>query len=235
MKTKVFLLAVLIFPLIAIGQIIQKNVSEVEVTPPTFKGEFPNSVNECLQSRVEYPSTELKWGTQGTVVAGFVVTTEGKLKNIHIINSVSQAIDMEVIRALKSTDKMWTPGIKNGEAIEMPNEVSVVFKLYPEDNFTEIAKKYFVKGNYALFVKNRPEKALKYFTMCIKLLPNDETLLAMRGFCKYKLGDETGANRDWDRSKILAKKHGTNAEIENLPKISNNSQEYDKMFRTLIK
>ena len=57
----------------------------------------------------------------------------------------------------------------------------------------------------------------------------------MRGLCKYKLGDETGANRDWDRSKLLAKRNGTSAEIENLAKIPDNSQKYDEMLRALIK
>ena len=218
---------------IATGQNLE--LKEIEVTPPAFKGEFPNSVNEYLQSRVEYPAEELKWEKQGTVVAGFVVTTEGKLINIHIINSISQAIDMEVIRALKSTNRMWTPGIINGEAVEMPNEVSVVFKLNPQVNFIELAKKHMQTGNQALFVKDQPEKALKHFNRGINLLPNDETLLAVRGLCKYKLGDETGAHRDWDRSKLLAKRNGTSAEIENLAKIPDNSQEYDEKLRALIK
>jgi tetratricopeptide (TPR) repeat protein len=102
-------------------------------------------------------------------------------------------------------------------------------------DFIELASKQMQKGNQALFIKGQPEKALKHFNQGINFLPNNETLLAVRGLCKYKLGDETGANRDWDRSKLLVKMNGTDAEIENLAKIPENSQEYDEMLRNLIK
>lgn len=219
----------------AIATSQNRELKEIEVTPPTFTSEVPNTINEYVQKRVEYPQSEIKLRIQGTVVVGFLVTPEGKLKNIEIINSVSYAIDNEVIRALKSTDGKWTPGVINGEAVAMSNEVSVVFQLNPRVNFIEIAKEHMQKGNQALFVKDQPEKALKHFNRGINFLPNNETLLAMRGYCKYKLGDETGANRDWDRSKMLAKRNGTSAEIENLARIPDNSQEYDEMLSTLIK
>jgi TonB family protein len=217
MKTSVFIIAGILIAAIATAQ--NQELKENKVTPPSYKGEAPISINEYLQKRIEFPAAELKWGRQGTVVIGFAVTPEGKLKNIEVINSVSNSIDMEVIRVLKSTDGMWTPGIINGEPAAMSNEISVVFKLYPEDNFIELAKKYMRKGNEALFVKNKPDKALKYFSRGITLLPNDENLLAIRGLCKYKLGDENGANSDWDRSKMLAKRHGTIIEIESLANI----------------
>jgi tetratricopeptide (TPR) repeat protein len=103
---------------------------------------------------------------------------------------------------------MWIPGIINGKTVAMPGEISVVFKINTKDNFTEIAKKYMNKGNHALFVKNQPEKALKFFNQGINYLPNNETLLAVRGLCRYRLGDEAGANRDWERTKVLAQRNG---------------------------
>jgi hypothetical protein len=206
MKTSVFFLAGMLIAAIVTGQ--NEELKEIEVFPPAFKGEVPNSFNAYIKRRVEYPVTELKWGVQGTVVVGFMVTPERELKNIEVINSVSYAIDNEVIRVLKSTSGMWTPGIINGKTVAMPVEISVVFKLYPQDNFTEIAKKYLDKGNQALFLKNQPKKAMKHFNRGINFLPNDETLLAMRGLCKYKMGDEVGANRDWERTKVLAQRNG---------------------------
>jgi TonB family protein len=233
MKTSVFILAGMLIAAIATAQ--NQELKEIEVTPPTFKSEVPNTINEYVQKRVEYPQSDIKWKTQGTVVVGFLVTPEGELKNIQVINSVSNAIDNEVIRVLKSTDGKWTPGIINGEAVAMQKEISVVFKLNPQVDFIELASKHMQKGNQALFIKGQPEKALKHFNQGINFLPNNETLLAVRGLCKYKLGDETGANRDWDRSKLLVKMNGTDAEIENLAKIPENSQEYDEMLRNLIK
>lgn len=34
-------------------------------------------------------------------------------------------------------------------------------------------------------------------------VPNDKSLLAIRGICKYQLGDKAGACRDWNRIKTL--------------------------------
>lgn len=233
MKTSVFFLAGMLIAVIATGQ--NQELEKFKVTQPAFMGEYPNSINAHIQKKAEFPATELKWGVQGTVVAGFVITPTGELKNIEIINSVSDAIDNEVIQVLKRTNGMWRPGVVNGEAVAMPNEVSVVFKLYQEDNFIEIAENYLQKGLNAFFVKDKPEKALKYFNQGINFLPNDEAMLAVRGLCKFKLGDETGANRDWKRSKYLAKRNGTSTEIDNLAKIPDNSEEYDEMLRALIK
>lgn len=231
MKTRAFIIAGMLIASITTGQ--NQELKEIEVTPPTFKGEYPNSINEYVQKRVEYPTSENKLRIQGTVVVGFFVTTKGELEDIEVINSVSNAIDNEVIRVLKSTDGKWTPGKINGETTAMQNEVSVIFKLNSHVDFIENAKKYLQKGNQALFVKNQPEKALKHFNQGINFLPNDETLLAVRGLCKYKLGDETGANRDWDRSKLLAKRNGTSIEIDNMAITPDNSKEYEEMLRAL--
>jgi TonB family protein len=231
MKTRVFILASMLMSFIAFGQNLE--LKEIEVTPPVFKSEVPNTIVEYLQKRVVYPQSEIKWRTQGTVVIEFTVTPEGKLKNYEIIHSVSNEIDNEVIRVLKSTEGMWLPGMINGEIGAMQKEVTVEFKLNPHVDFIEDAKKYLQKGNLALFIKGQPEKALKYFNMGINLLPNDETLLAVRGLCKYKMGDETGATRDWDRSVLIAKRNGTSDYIENMLKIQAGTPDIDEFLRAL--
>ena len=58
-----------------------------------------------------------------------------------------------------------------------------------------------------LFENKNPEKALKYFDKGISLLPNEETLLAVRGLCKYEMGDIEGAKNDWNRLKIPDEKN----------------------------
>jgi hypothetical protein len=55
---------------------------------------------------------------------------------------------------------------------------------------------------------------LKYFNKGITLLPNEETLLAVRGLCKYEIGDNEGAKLDWNRLKILADKNAAKSLIE---------------------
>jgi tetratricopeptide (TPR) repeat protein len=96
----------------------------------------------------------------------------------------------------------------------MEKEISVVFKISHKSDFAAQAKGYLEHGNKLLFVHNRPEKALKYFNKGITLLPNEETLLAVRGLCKYEIGDNEGAKLDWNRLKILADKNAAKSLIE---------------------
>jgi tetratricopeptide (TPR) repeat protein len=102
---------------------------------------------------------------------------------------------------------MWIPGTVNGESVAMVKEVSVIFKLSENSDFVAKAKSHLEQGNKMLFENKKPEKALKYFDKSIKLLPNEETLLAVRGLCKYEIGDYKGAQHDWDRLKALIDKN----------------------------
>ena len=55
-----------------------------------------------------------------------------------------------------------------------------------------------------MFEKNNPEKAIKFYNRGIVLLPNEESLLAMRGLCNYEMGNISEAEKDWKRLKTLA-------------------------------
>ena len=144
----------------------------------------------------------------------FVVTPKGNVTDIMVLNSVSEVIDLEVIRILEITSGMWIPGTVNGESVAMQKEISVVFKISQKSDFVAKAKGYLEHGNKLLFVQNQPEKALKYFDKGITLLPNEETLLAVRGLCKYEIGDNEGAKPDWNRLKIQVEKNTVQSLIE---------------------
>lgn len=233
MKTSVIFFAIMLTAVIAFGQ--EQKLNEIKVTAPQFQSEFFHSANDFLEHSVEFPAKSKNAGLQGTEVIQFTVTTEGQITDFMVINSVSPEIDLEVIRILEVTSGKWTPGTVNGEPVAMTKEVSVDFKNNPATNFTELANNHLQKGNQALFVKNQPEKALKHFNRGINFLPNDETLLAVRGLCKYNLGDENGAKHDWDRLKVLAERNGTSTEIENLAIIPQNTREYEELLRALKK
>jgi len=96
----------------------------------------------------------------------------------------------------------------------MEKEISVVFRISDRSDFVAKAKNNLELGNKMLFVDRQPEKALKYFDKSIAFLPNDETLLALRGLCKYEIGDNDGAHRDWNRIKNLAEKDTAEQLIE---------------------
>jgi tetratricopeptide (TPR) repeat protein len=182
------------------------NLQEIRVTAPHFRSELYDNLNDFLLSGIEYQHQSIRAGNEGTEVIRFVVTPRGEVKNLVVINSVSQIIDLEMLRILEITNGKWTPGTVNNVPVAMEKEISVVFKISENSDFVEKAKYNLEIGNNLFFVHNRPEKALKYFDKGISLLPYNETLLAVRGLCKYENGDLEGAKSDWNRLKKIVEK-----------------------------
>jgi tetratricopeptide (TPR) repeat protein len=205
--------------IIALGQEPEANVKEVKVTAPQFAG-IENAVEilnaresatiiDYLAKNIQYPEKDAKCFNQGTEVIQFTVTTEGELTDFVIINSVSREIDQEMIRVLKTTNGMWIPGINENEPTEGTIHVSLAFCTENNSSksvteiFTEKATHYFKDGNNTFLVKHNPKKALKYYNHAINYLPNDKSLLLVRGVCRFETGDKEGAHQDWERLKTL--------------------------------
>jgi TonB family protein len=197
MKRNLFFAINMLAAVFAFGQ--NQSLKEIEVKAPMFRSEFYDDINDFLLSGIEYPAEAFKAGYEGTEVIRFVVAPNGTVTDFKVINSVTDAIDKEVIRVLKITNGMWIPRYENGEPVAMSKEVSVVFQISPSADFVAMAKSYLAKANQILFIDRQPKKALKYLDKGVNLLPHDETLLVVRGMCRYELGNETGAQEDWDR------------------------------------
>lgn len=100
---------------------------EVDVKPTFNKKsicEFSNWVKQSLQ----YPKTARENGTQGTVLIGFSINTEGYVRHVNVIKSVSPELDREAVRAVSSSPR-WTPGIHKGKHIIVDATIPVTFSL----------------------------------------------------------------------------------------------------------
>lgn len=248
MKTKNFILAVLILPIAAMGQILHRNVdiSEVKVTPPVFAGiqivhDEPGSeadlLGKYLAEYFQYPESAKRCGDQGTGVVQFVVQPDGKLTDFRVINSVCRELDKEFIRVLKTTEGMWKPGNNNGNPVQMEKEVSMMFVAdwewcgnKPIEYFTKKARAYFAKANTLFLKKHNSKKALKNYDLTIKYHPYDESALLLRGLCRYENGNLEGARTDWERISKLSG-YDANSFIEELTSLKG----YDEMMATLEK
>jgi len=213
MKTKLFLLfAGLLLSAVAFSQ---EKIEEVRVSPPEFAGFkgaalLVNEANVQLQSlndyvvtRLEYPQDDAQSFREGKEVIQFTVQPDGTLSDFVVINSVSDAIDDEVIRVLKTTSGLWKPGCNNKEAVAMDKEFAVTFKIAESPELKAQATHYFVKGNKQLLINRNPKRATRHFDRGIVLLPNEKCLLLARGMSRYEMGDKEGACRDWNRIKAL--------------------------------
>lgn len=193
------------------------------------------TIDEYLRNNVQYPETSVERRIQGTEVIQFTINPKGRLTKFKVINSLSREIDKELYRVLRMTSGKWKPGIVEGIPVEMQQEISVNFFIDPKQFIIADAKDYLEKGNKLMYSKNKPRRAIYFYNKGITLLPNDETLLAARSLCKYRLGDKDGANQDWERLIILAKRNGTGTDQENLAIIPDNEKEFNELLLEIIK
>lgn len=223
MKKSVIFFICFVVPFILFGQNKTQdpiaNIGEVKVSPPQFTG--INNVNNLLNQnsdemikaylaeKITFPERSAMCKLEGTEVVQFLITPEGDVSNVIIVNGVCPELDKEFIRVLQTTNGMWKPGLRDNNKDTMPQEISIVYSSVDEANgsvmerFIEKAKYFLDKGNQKLYVKENPKNALKFYNNGIKYLPNDESLLMARGMCLYALGDKDGAIKDWSRIEQL--------------------------------
>ena len=113
--------------------IVQNRIYKKAKQMPHFNQCGTNiSSDECifkyLAENVKYPEMARAAGTEGTVLSKIFIDPTGQVKLPHILRSVSEECDLEVIRVLRSMPK-WTPGMSNGKAVTVEYIIPVKFKM----------------------------------------------------------------------------------------------------------
>ena len=105
----------------------------VEVLP-----EYPGgtaAMFEFIQKNVKYPESAKEKGIEGKVYVQFVVEKDGSLSSFQVLRGVSEDIDAEAIRVLKSMPK-WKPGMQDGEPVRVQYTMPFKFQLTGNENTT---------------------------------------------------------------------------------------------------
>ena len=217
MKKSVIFFASMILSVAVFGQNVTKQISvdvdEVQVTPPKFTGmqnatesfnaRESSKINNYVLENFVCPEGVVKCKLEGTEIIEFTVNPDGKLSNFKVINSVCRKVDEEMIKVLRTTNGMWMPGNNNGVPTAMEKELSMMIGDYSPDeivnHFVRLAEKYFEIGSTNLLVEQKLKKALRYYDKGVRYMPNDKSLLLMRGICNYGLGNREKAEKDWNR------------------------------------
>ena len=130
--------------------VVKKKDSEMEATPTatgTFTPntsepegvfdvveqmpQFPGGVGELmkfLSETVKYPEAAEKTGTQGRVIATFVVETDGSISGAKVVKGVSPELDTEALRVINAMPK-WTPGMQKGKPVRVKYTILITFRL----------------------------------------------------------------------------------------------------------
>ena len=98
-------------------------VDELPVPPKGMKG-----FTRYLLENLKYPITAREAGTQGMVVLSFVVTAEGKIDAVEVLQGIGNGCDEEAVRVITRSGT-WSPGIKDGKAVATRMNFPVNFKL----------------------------------------------------------------------------------------------------------
>ncbi|MEG0992708.1 MAG: M56 family metallopeptidase [Bacteroidales bacterium] len=93
--------------------------------------QYPGGTDALLKfigDNIKYPASAEAASIEGRVIASFVVTKEGKIKDINIIRGVVPELDEEAIRVIESMPD-WTPGYQRGQAVNVKYTIPIHFRL----------------------------------------------------------------------------------------------------------
>lgn len=93
--------------------------------------EFPGGVGEMmkfLSMTIKYPVAAEKAGTQGRVIASFIVEKDGSVSSAKVQKSVSEELDAEALRVVNAMPK-WTPGMQKGQVVRVKYTIPITFRL----------------------------------------------------------------------------------------------------------
>ena len=94
--------------------------------------EFPGGQQEMMKyigTNIKYPVIAQENGIQGRVICQFVVEKDGKVTNIKVVRSSSDAsLDEEAVRVINSMPK-WKPGKQRGKLVRVKYTIPVNFRL----------------------------------------------------------------------------------------------------------
>jgi TonB family protein len=102
-------------------------VFDVVENMPEFPGGMA-AMMQFLSENVCYPEAAEKAGTQGRVIATFIVEKDGSITNIKIVKSVSKELDAEAKRVIEAMPN-WKPGKQNGEPVRVKYTIPITFRL----------------------------------------------------------------------------------------------------------
>jgi TonB family protein len=94
---------------------------------PQFPGGAPELM-KFLSMTVKYPEAAEKAGTQGRVIASFIVEKDGSISGAKVVKNVSEELDAEALRVINAMPN-WTPGKQKGQAVRVKYTIPISFRL----------------------------------------------------------------------------------------------------------
>ena len=94
---------------------------------PRFKGEN-SDFDAYISSHLIYPAEARQRSIEGTVYVSYIIDTNGKVKDVRVMQSSSALLDQAAIDVIAHSPK-WKPGRYKGKPVRIKNISKVVFSL----------------------------------------------------------------------------------------------------------
>ena len=104
-----------------------KPVLRVVEQLPSFPGGMMEYM-KWLSRNLKYPPNARQAKIQGTVMASFVVNSDGTTADVKVVKSAEASLDREALRVLRMMPR-WEPGVSEGKPCRTLVHIPVVFKL----------------------------------------------------------------------------------------------------------
>ena len=95
---------------------------------PSFKNSDLTAFRKFVQENLSYPKEAKVKGIEGRVFVQFVVSSEGYVKNVKVIQGIDPLLDAEAVRVIQSSPQ-WSPGENRGERVAVRLTMPVDFNL----------------------------------------------------------------------------------------------------------
>lgn len=96
--------------------------------------QYPHGERELagfIAHNMRYPKEARQQGIQGRVLCSFIVSADGTISNIEVVQGLHDELDKEAVRVLSLMSK-WKPGIKNNEAVNVQCLLPIDFTIDEE-------------------------------------------------------------------------------------------------------
>lgn len=103
--------------------------SIVDVMPKYPYGE--KELAGFIAHNMRYPKDARQQGIEGRVLCSFIVSADGSISNIEIVQGLHQELDTEAIRVLSLMSK-WIPGERSGEKVNVKCLLPIDFTIDEE-------------------------------------------------------------------------------------------------------
>lgn len=103
--------------------------SIVDVMPKYPHGE--RELAGFIAHNMRYPKEARQQGVEGRVLCSFIVSSDGSISNIEIVQGLHSELDTEAVRVLSLMSK-WVPGERNGERVNVKCLLPIDFTIDEE-------------------------------------------------------------------------------------------------------